>query len=197
MFQRGVAITVLFLFMTSAAMAGMQKPGPSSGAEELKAAFTSLKANPNNQAVQKRYLKVFPRRYTTFMAFLGAGGSLADGYECDYIFALSTLQANHSIAVGRLLVQLSKDAKYGADAPSCLQNVMTKYGSRYTRHFARFLHQLSAKERGQLITFLSDVEVKTYQEYQRIIQNLKQLNESDLAEEFQQAQSERSRQSPG
>ena len=61
-------------------------------------------------------------------------------------------------------------------------------------HLPLFLHQLSPQERGQLINFLADVESAHYPEYQAIIQNLKGLQESDLAKEFQQAQAERSKQ---
>jgi hypothetical protein len=46
-----------------------------------------------------------------------------------------------------------------------------------------------------LIYFLADIESANYPEYQGIIQNLKGLNESELAKEFQQAQAERSKQS--
>lgn len=197
MFPRGIIVTIaLFLLATSAA-AGAQPLRHVSSGERLKAAFTGLKATPNDRSAQHRYLKVFPRRYKTFLALFGTGGSLADGYECDYIFALSTLQGHHVAEVGSLLVHLSKDAQYQANAPSCLQNVMANYGSHYTQQFAGFLHQLSPQERGQLITFLADVEAASYPEYHGIIQNLKGLNESDLAKEFQQAQMERSRQSHG
>ena len=121
----------------------------------MKAAFTSLKAAPNSRAAQHRYLKAFPRTYKKFQAYFGTGGALADGYECDYIFALSTLQSHHVAEVGSLLVQLSKDAEYQANAPSCLQNVVANYGS-HTKQFAGFLHQLSPQERGQLVTFLAE-----------------------------------------
>jgi len=161
----------------------------------LKAAFTSLKATPNSRAAQHHYLKAFPRTYKKFLAYFGTGGALADGYECDYIFALSTLQSHQVAEVGSLLVQLSKDAEYHPSAPSCLQNVVAKYGNRHTKQFAGFLHQLSPQERGQLVTFLAAADLANGPEYHGIIQNLKDLNESELAKEFQQAQAERSRQS--
>ncbi len=194
--SRGLAICLsLLLFLPSLSIAAAQPLHHPQNPERLKAAFTSLKAAPNSRAAQHRYLKAFPRTYEKFQAYFGKGGALADGYECDYIFALSTLQSYHVAEVGSLLVQLSKDAEYHPNAPSCLQNVMANYGSHYTQQFAGFLHQLSPKERGQLITFLADVEAASYPEYHGIIQNLKGLNESDLAKEFQQAQTERSRQS--
>ena len=148
---------------------------------------------------QKRYLKAFPQDYRGFMALFGVGGSLADGYQCDYIFALSALQVHHSNQVGRLLVQLSKDAEYQADAPSCLQHVLANYGSRYTKAFAGFLHELAPKERDQLITFLADIDTKVTSnlDYRRIIRNLKQLNEPELAKKFQQAEIDRARQPHG
>ena len=192
--SRGLAIYLsLLLLLPSLSIAAAQPLHPQSP-ERLKAAFTSLKAAPNSRAAQHRYLKAFPRTYKKFQAYFGTGGALADGYECDYIFALSTLQSHHVAEVGSLLVQLSKDAEYHPSAPSCLQNVVAKYGNRHTKQFAAFLHQLSPQERGQLINFLADIESAHYPEYQAIIQNLKGLKESDLAKEFQQAQAERSRQ---
>lgn len=162
--------------------------------ERLKAAFNSLKATPNSRSAQHHYLKAFPRTYKIFQTYFGTGGALADGYECDYIFALSSLQSHHVAEVGYLLVTLSKDAEYQRNAPSCLHNVMANYGSHYTKSFAAFLHELSPQERGQLINFLADLESAHYPEYQAIIQNLKGLKEADLAKQFQQAQAERSKQ---
>jgi len=178
MFQRAITITFLLLAINLAAMGAARKSPAGSPAEELKTAFTQLKANPNDRAAQKRYLKAFPQDYRGFMALFGPGGSLADGYPCDYIFALSALQVHHSGQVGRLLVQLSKDAEYQADAPSCLQHVLANYGSRYTKSFAMFLHELSPRDRDQLITFLADIDTKVTSnlDYQHIIRNLKQLN---------------------
>ena len=196
MFPRRVAIHLaLFLVALSSAIAAGQPLRHAAAAEKLKAAFTSLKAIPNSRTAQHHYLKAFPHSYKRFQAYFGAEGALADGNECDYIFALSALQSHHVAEVGSLLVQLSKDAEYQGNAPSCLHNVMANYGSRYTKRFAILLHQLSPQERGQLINFLADVESANYPEYRAIIQNLKGLNESDLAKEFQQAQAERSKQS--
>jgi len=191
-FLRGLlANLALFLFALSAPAQPLfhaQSP------EKLKAAFTSLKATPNSRSAQHHYLKAFPRTYKIFQTYFGTGGALADGYECDYIFALSSLQSHHVAEVGYLLVQLSKDAEYQRNAPSCLHNVMANYGSHYTKSFAAFLHELSPQERGQLINFLADLEAPHYPKYQPMIQNLKSLKEADLAKEFQQAQAERSRQ---
>jgi len=199
MFQRAITITFLLLVIDSAAMGAVRNFRAGSPGEELKAAFTLLKANPNDRGAQKRYLKAFPQDYRGFMALFGSGGSLADGYQCDYIFALSALQDHHSDQVGRLLVQLSKDAEYQSDAPSCLQHVLASYGSRYTKAFAGFLHELSPKERDQLITFLADIDTKVTSnlDYRRIIRNLKQLNEPELVKKFQQAQTDRARQQHG
>jgi len=195
MFQRAITITFLLLAINVAAMGAARKSQAGSPSEELKAAFTQLKANPNDRAAQHRYLKAFPRTYTRFQAYFGTGGALADGYECDYIFALSTLQSHHVAEVGDLLVRLSKNAQYQVNAPSCLQNVMAKYGNHYTKRFAGLLHQLSPQERGQLITFLADAGLANSPEYRGILQNLKDLQETELAKEFQQAQAERAKQS--
>lgn len=194
----GLAICLaLLLLAPTCSLAVAQPPGPATTPEKLKAAFASLKAAPNSRTAQHHYLKAFPRTYTRFKAYFGTGGALADGYECDYIFALSTLQSHHVAEVGDLLVRLSKNAQYQANAPSCLQNVMAKYGNRYTKRFAGLLHQLSPQERAQLVAFLADAGLANGPEYQGILQNLRDLQETDLAKEFQQAQAERSRQSHG
>lgn len=193
---RGLAIYLALLLLTpSSSIAAAQPLHRVQSPERLQAAFSSLKATPNSRSAQHRFLKAFPRTYKKFQAYFGTGGALADGNECDYIFALSTLQSHHVAEVGSLLVQLSKDAESQGNAPSCLQNVMANYGSHFTRSFALFLHQLSSQERGQLIDFLAELESANYSEYQGIIQNLKGLNEPELAKEFQQAQAERSKQS--
>lgn len=194
----GLAICLaLLLLAPTCSLAAAQPLHHAQTPEKLKAAFASLKATPNSRTAQHHYLKAFPRTYSKFQAYFGTGGALADGYECDYIFALSTLQSHHVAEVGDLLVRLSKNAQYQANAPSCLQNVMAKYGNHYTKRFAGLLHQLSPKERGQLITFLADAGLANSPEYRGILQNLKDLEETDLAKEFQQAQAERSRQTRG
>jgi hypothetical protein len=196
MFPRRIAIHIaLFLLALSSSMATAQPLRHAATAERLKTAFTSLKVTPNSRSAQHRYLKAFPPTYKKFQAYFGPGGALADGNECDYIFALSALQGHHVAEVGSLLVHLSKDAELQGNAPSCLHNVMANYGSHFTKSFALFLHRLSPQERGQLINFLADVESANYPEYQAIIQNLKGLNEPELAKEFQQAHAERSKQS--
>src|SRR5438270_11569764 len=170
----GLAVYLsLLLLLPSLSIAAAQPLRHSQSPERLKAAFTSLKATPNSRAAQHHYLKAFPHSYKRFQAYFGAGGALADGNECDYIFALSALAGYHVAEVGGLLVQLSKDAELQGNAPSCLHNVMANYGSHFTKSFAAFLHQLSPQEREQLINFLADVESAKYREYQAIIQNLK------------------------
>ncbi len=194
--SRGLAIYLaLFLLTPSCSLATAQPLHHAQTPERLKAAFASLKETPNSRAAQHRYLKAFPRNYKKFQAYFGTGGALADGYECDYIFALSAVQSHHVAEVGSLLVHLSKDAESRGNAPSCLQNVTANYGSHFTKSFALFLHRLSPQERGQLIDFLAELESAKYPEYQAIIQNLKGLEETDLVKEFQQAQMERSKQS--
>jgi hypothetical protein len=195
MTRRLAIYLVLLLFGLCPSIAAGQALHRAQSPERLKAAFASLKQAPTSRSAQHHYLKSFPRTYKRFQAYFGAGGALADGNECDYIFALSALQSHHVAEVGSLLVRLSKDAESQGNAPSCLHNVMANYGSHFTRSFATFLHQLSSQERSQLIYFLADIESANYPEYQGIIQNLKALNESELVKEFQQAQAERSKQS--
>jgi len=117
---------------------------------------------------------------------------LYDGH--DYIQILGTLATAHELEVGRLLVQLSKDAHYEADAPSYLQHLTAAYGSKHPVTFATLLKELSPKDRSNLITFLADVEVhSSYPEYQNIVKELRARHQIELAKQFELARENRQR----
>jgi hypothetical protein len=168
-----------------------QKP-LSPKAQRLSEALLQLMSSPNDSAIQEHYLKLFPQDYKDFLELFDLDRELYDGHE--YILALPSLAKNHELEVGRLLIQLSKDAHYEADALSYLQHDTAAYAGEHTKIFASLLGQLSAAKQSQLITFLADVENHAaYKEYQPIIDHLKTLGENELAHKFEIARSERSK----
>jgi len=162
-------------------------------AENLVAALAQLQNTPDDSQAQQRYLAAFPNTYTDFLDLFGFNHELYDGHE--YIEVLSRLAKNNEMTVGRLLVALSKDAHYEADATSSLQQATAIYAADHTRHFLDLLQQLSEPEQRNLITFLADVENHAvYVEYQAIIDHAKSLGDASFVERLEQARTERSRQ---
>jgi hypothetical protein len=148
---------------------------------------------PYDPSAQARYLELFPRTYNGFLQLFEPGQPLYDGH--DYVEALSPLARTHEEEVGKLLVTLSKDAHYNADAPAYLQSATSLYGSQHTQAFLLLLKGLPASKQANLIAFLADVENHdAYPEYQIIIDHLKALGDAALAKKFELARAKRARQ---
>lgn len=161
-------------------------------AQELQRSLALLKEKPKDKSIQIQYLQKFPKDITTFERFFNPSdfSELYDG--ADYIFALHDLANDHPVLVGKILVGLSKNAHYEADALSYLQSVTAGYASTYTTAFVRQLKGHSKKEVTNLINYLADVENFTaYSEYPLIIENLRKLGETKLAQQFVDAKNER------
>ena len=189
---RWAAICFPLILATSCFLLLAQQKALSLKAQKLSEALGQLMSSPNDSAIQERYLELFPQDYKDFLELFDLDKELYDGHE--YILVLPSLAKNHELEVGKLLVQLSKDAHYEADAPKYLQMDTAAYAGEHTKTFASLLSQLPAAKQSQLITFLADVENHdAYKEYQPIIDHLEALGEYDLARKFEFARSERSR----
>jgi hypothetical protein len=163
-------------------------------AQKLSQALSQLQKTPDDPSAQGEYLEGFPQNYKDFLELFDLGRPLYDdSYE--YVEAVSSLAKNHEAEVGKLLVELSKDAHYEADAPGYLRNAMAAYGSQYTKTFLARLKSLPAAKQANLITFVADVEAfDAYPEYQLIIDHAKALGETQLAKKFELARAKRSKQ---
>ena len=170
----------------------------SAEARKLTIALANLRKNPNDTTAQQAYLQAFPKTYASFLHLFGyPGGEMYDGSH-EYMDVLPSLAVNHERGLGQLLIQLSKDAHYEADAPGDLQETTAKYASQHTKVFIELVKQLSIEKRAHLITFLADgvEDFSAYPEYQETIDLLNSLGEKCLAEEFQVAREQREHQVP-
>lgn len=188
--------TILWAFLALAicpVLVPAQEKRLSPKAQKLTEAWAELQRAPNDPIVQGRYLDIFPHDYKSFQDLFDLDRELYSGY--DFINVLPSLAKNHETEVGKLLVQLSKDAHYEADAPSYLQHATATYGSQYSKTFVGLLNLLSADKQAHLIAFLADVENHaSYKEYQHIIDHLKALGEDGFAKKFEAAREKRTRQ---
>jgi hypothetical protein len=182
------AMVVLFASMTTTAQ---QKP-LSPEAQRLSDALAELQKKPGDSVAQEQYLKAFPHDYKSFLALFDLGRELYDGHE--FIFVLSPLAKDHEVELGRLLIQLSKDAKWDADAPNYLRNETVVYGVQHTKTFATLLQQLQPAERANLITLVAHAEnFAAYPEFQELMDNLKSLGQNDVAKQLETARADRER----
>lgn len=191
--SRVFAISAYWIVLTTVSWAAFQNSNSAQPeAQKLANALADLQRTPEDPTVQQTYLDAFPHDYKSFLQLFDYGGVLSDGHA--YIQRLRTLSKTHELEVGRLLVQLSKDAHYEADAPSYLQHVTAAYGSEHPATFAALLKKLSPEDRGKLITFLADVEVhSSYLDYQNIVKELRARHEIELARQFELARQKRQR----
>jgi hypothetical protein len=159
-------------------------------ASKLSIARTNLQKQPDDTGLQQAYIDSFPQTYSEFLRLFDYRAPLADGHE--YMETLRSLISKHELAVGRLLVRLSKDAHYEADAPSYLQQTTAAYGSEHIVTFTTLLEQLLPKERASLIVFLADVENHaSYYDYDNIVRQLKTHHQTELAKQFESAREQR------
>ena len=194
--------STLLLLIWAAALCGWtqkrpdQENGLSGKVTKLTAALAELRKSPDDRTAQMRYLEAFPKTYKEYLEFFDFGQPLYDGNE--YVDVILPLAANYERSVGNILVNLSQDAYYDADAPAYLQHATSGYAAQYTKTFVSLLKRLSSAKKANLITFLADVENhRGYPEYQLIIDHLKILGETALAREFEIARAKREKQPHG
>jgi hypothetical protein len=194
--------SALLLLICAFALCGsaQRRPNEANGLTKkvtrLSAALAELRKAPDHRTAQMRYLEAFPKTYKEYLQFFDLGQPLADGHE--YVDAISPLAENYELPVGTILVNLSQDAHYDADAPAYLQNATAEYAAHHTKTFVSLLKRLPSANEANLITFLADVENHSaYPQYQLIVDHLKALGETALADKFELARTKRKRQPHG
>ena len=107
---------------------------------KLSVDLSELRNSPDDRTAQMHYLDEFPKTYKQYLQCFDLGQPLYDGHE--YVVVISRLAPNHELAVGNILVNLSQDAHYDADAPSYLQHSTSEYAGQYTKTFVSLLKKL-------------------------------------------------------
>ena len=195
--RRSIVVALFVVMSTSLLIQAQDKQTSMSPRErELAEAWEALKKNPHDSKTQELYLNAFPHNYKEFVAFFVDGRNFSDGF--DVIMLLPSLAENHADELGKLLIELGRDAKWDADAPNYLQDVTTVYAGQHAKTFASLINQLPPKDHSNLITFLADKENHAaYKEYQDVIDRLRSIGQDRLAKEFEVAREKRVRQPHG
>ena len=148
--------------------------------------FNKLKADPDNKILQLRYVQQFPSNTKHFKRLFDPEdfSELYDGYK--YIFLIKDLIKDHPLQVGCVLINISKEAKWNADAFYYLQKVTAFFASNHTSVFVKILETYEFREQDQVISFLADGIHSTVKEYGEIVEQLRKLDKESLARRMEQ-----------
>jgi hypothetical protein len=158
----------------------------------VKHAFEALKRDTASTAKQLAYIKVFPANKQQFLAVFPPEDftQLYDGHE--YIKKFADLVAHYPANVISKAINIGKDLEWDADAVNYLQDELVSMGKTHTRIFVKNIKALPTSQTNSLITFLADSENHaSFPEYQLLIDKLKAMHQSILANKFIAARSKR------
>jgi hypothetical protein len=126
----------------------------------------------------KQYLDIFQHKYSS--QFDHAVGTILE--------LLGFIAEEYPKQCVNLLVSLSSEAKYDADAPGTLQYIFTNFFIKNPDLTILKIKRLNIPKQENIASFLADVEsIRTYQEYQNILDILKNRNETKLYDIFVEA----------
>jgi len=175
-----------------------KKVSPSS--LKVKEEFYQVKNNPKNLEIQKKYLELFPKDYSTFSKIFDPE-DFSELYDSsyEYIFILDSISKNYPHEVGIKIIHIAKDGEeylkrtaFISDATSYLQDLTIRYANNFPEVFIREINHLNISEVNSLIAFLADVENHSvYNEYENFITILKLNKQSTLLNKFVVAKKER------
>ncbi|HLQ24460.1 MAG TPA: hypothetical protein VK138_01120 [Acidiferrobacterales bacterium] len=159
-------------------------------AHKVRAAFLSLQSNPNNVKSWEEYLDLFPKTKSEFKQIFDPDDfSELYNNSHEYIFILNSAPEMKRKLVSEKVVSITKGGAPGCcDAWSALHSVAATYAIQDTSSFVSLLKKLKLPERQNVIKFIADQENhRAFEEYQIIINKLKELNENEIAKEFENA----------
>ncbi len=151
--------------------------------------------HPDDEKLKLKFINEFPKDFKTFLSIFHRN-DFRELYANSHIYLdlLKHLSSEYPDKVVYLLLGLSRDAKWDADAPNYLQDILTEY---IINHFGLFItpfKKLPIREQKNISVFLADVEtIATYPEFKTILNLLKKHNETKLYEMFLNSKKERMR----
>lgn len=158
-------------------------------AQKLKIAFDKLLTNDKSLEFQKNFLDAFPSDSKSFLSIFQSKNfdQLDSDYE-KYLLTFEKCSNNFPNETIDKSVDIGKSLIWDADAVGLIQNISIKLANKYLRIFISKFRLLTDKEQNGLIAFFADVEnFDSYPEYQELINNLKMIDEKNMAQKFEKA----------
>lgn len=176
------------LFISFSAVAN--QASLSEQAEIIKVSLQSLKKDTSNIKAWDKYLNSFPKNLSKFKhIFAPDDFSLLYNNSHEYIFIFNNAPKSKETKITKIIVSVAKGGAKGCcDSWSALHRVATNYIVKDTKNFMSHIKALKPLERKNFINFIADKENhRVFKQYQIIINNLKELKENNLAQEFEAA----------
>ena len=152
--------------------------------------------DPDDEKRKHKFIDEFPKDFRTFLSIFRRNdfGALYDNSHI-YLDLLKHLSDEYPNKVIYLLLGLSRDAKWDADAPNYLQDILTEYIINHFDLFIAPFKKLPIKDQKNISVFLADVEtIATFPEFRTILNLLKKHNEIKIYQMFLNSKKERMKQ---
>ena len=183
-------LLIFLLFFCLASPVSAKEVTLSDRAKNIRAKFVELRNNIDNTNLWEEYLKILPKTKTDFKRIFDPD-DFSELYNSshEYIFILNSTPETNRKEIIALVFSITKLGARGCcDAWSALHEVAVTYAIQDTRGFLSSLKSLNAKERQNVIKFIADKENhRVFEDYQVIIDKLTNLQEQEIAKEFENA----------
>ena len=165
-------------------------------AKELRNAYKELLASNYSDLASLKYLNTFPSTTRSFLEIFtdkNFGQLYNDSYLYIEAFGKSAA-SNPQLALTKDLT-IAKELVWDADAINYFQKTTVRLAIEFPKVFIVEYEKLSPEERDMLIVFLADVENHlAYEDYQLLIDTMKQLHKAEVVEKFERARRKRMKQ---
>lgn len=195
--SKPILVLLLFLLVFSCLIANAREQKElSEKAVSIRASLEKLRRDLSSETQWKEYLYLFPKTKNEFKDVFDPDdfSELYDGHE--YIFELEKAPKEIHESILKLLFSIVSDGVPGCcDAWSALHHVMVGYAIANVQRFVSILTHMESEKRINIIGFLADKENHaTFTEYQQLIDEFRKMGKIELAQQFEDARSERMRQ---
>ena len=149
--------------------------------------------SPEDEFLRSKYVNDFPKTFAEFCRIFNPSDS-KELYDGSYVFLemFDDILKGHPRDTVGVLLGLSVNATYDADAPGNLQHILASFICSNYDFFISPFSQLARSGQQNIITFVCDVEnFSAYAEFDCIIRVLKEKGNSELARRFLTAKEER------
>ena len=152
--------------------------------------------NPDNKKLKMQFLNDFPSDFMTFVDIYHPH-NLKELYPQSHTFLhlLDNISNEYPLESVKLLISLSKDGKWKADATGYLQRITTDFIIQNYQVFITEFKKLSSEEQKSLSKFIADFEAIAFdQDYESILELFQRNNEQKFYAMFLDSKHERMKQ---
>lgn len=149
--------------------------------------------SPEEESLRTKYLDDFPKTFSEFLEIFHPS-NFKELYSGSYVFLemFEDILKERPRETAKLLIGLSVDAQYDADAPSHLRGILANFISNYYDFLIGPFNKLAHAHQQNIITYICDVEnFAAYHVFNSIIRKLEEKNNKELLKRFLAAKEER------